>query len=263
MGHPCRWEVRLRLNVRQIMDTRENIEDYEDGVARLVRAGNDVSKPMFIRFEVIELRKKGANAVAEAAREASYDSEVLKSKRQWICACSKTMMMTAEAIYDAEAELNAIAEPHGTGVGGWSIHADAAEERKAREAAESSEPSAPEIVIDPEDTVVTNKKALAYSFLKEMYEDDYFPGDLVDIGKSIVLKLCHDIEEARPADDAAVLVLTHGATKRFNDLAAVFAAQGGEFETAARDCIATDFEFVVETYGFDLDPEEIIAPREW
>ncbi|MPN01681.1 hypothetical protein SDC9_148892 [bioreactor metagenome] len=35
-------------------------------------------------------------------------------------------------------------------------------------------------------------------------------------------------------------------------------------ETAARECIAADFEAIAKAYGFeDADVEELIALREW
>ena len=37
-----------------------------------------------------------------------------------------------------------------------------------------------------------------------------------------------------------------------------------EIETAARDCIAVDFEFISKSYGFiEADVEELIATRDW
>ncbi|EIG26584.1 DUF5713 family protein, partial [Neisseria sicca] len=37
-----------------------------------------------------------------------------------------------------------------------------------------------------------------------------------------------------------------------------------EIETVARDTIATDMEYIAQSYGFeDADIEELVAPRDW
>jgi hypothetical protein len=57
---------------------------------------------------------------------------------------------------------------------------------------------------------------------------------------------------------------THRATDSFNDLEAEFFANGSEIETAARECIAADFDFIAKTYGYaDADVEELIGTRNW
>ncbi|MCP3924412.1 MAG: hypothetical protein GY714_17695 [Desulfobacterales bacterium] len=108
-----------------------------------------------------------------------------------------------------------------------------------------------------------NSKIKSYNFLEDMYRDSYFPDFLVDKGKEILLKLCSLIEETNPKDDALIYKLTHAATEKFNDLNHEFGENGSEIETAARDCIGMDFDFIVKSYGFDLDIEEVIAPRDW
>lgn len=111
---------------------------------------------------------------------------------------------------------------------------------------------------------VTNERVANHPFLKEMFDDGYFPNALVEEGKQILMKLCADIEASKPADLAALYVLTHAATEAFNELDGKLQEAGSEIETAARDCIGTDFAFVAEAYGFqDADIEELIAPRDW
>lgn len=102
------------------------------------------------------------------------------------------------------------------------------------------------------------------ALLTEMYTDPYFPDQLVDKGKAILLRLCARIEAERPADLAALYVLTHAATEEFNALEEEFEAAGSEIETAARDDIGGSFWSVATAYGFDdADPEELIATRDW
>lgn len=108
-----------------------------------------------------------------------------------------------------------------------------------------------------------NEAILGYQFLAEMYEDKYFPNFLVDKGRDILLKLCLEIESQQPESDEDVYRLTHKATESFNQLAMEFYENDSEIETAARDAIGTDFDFILTTYGFNLDVEEAIAPRDW
>jgi hypothetical protein len=108
-----------------------------------------------------------------------------------------------------------------------------------------------------------NEALKAYSFLKGMYNDSYFPENLVDKGKALLLDLCSQIEQEQPKDLEALYKLTHATTDKFNDLQEEFDAQDSEIETVARDCIGTDFDFIAQSYGFDADIEELIATRDW
>lgn len=111
---------------------------------------------------------------------------------------------------------------------------------------------------------LSNPKMAAHRFLAEMYDDDYFPDELVKKGEDILVELCQQIEQQRPASLEELYELTHAATERFNDLQQEFDEQGSEIETAARECIAGDFEAIVHAYGFeDADTEELIATRDW
>jgi hypothetical protein len=110
---------------------------------------------------------------------------------------------------------------------------------------------------------IQNERLAGYRFLSEMFEDDYFPKAQVEKAKSILVRLCEEIERRRPADLPALYLLTHAATEEFNALAGEFEENDSEIETAARDCIGTDFANIAEFYGFDADIEELIAPRDW
>ncbi|MBB2915383.1 hypothetical protein FHS43_006703 [Streptosporangium becharense] len=110
----------------------------------------------------------------------------------------------------------------------------------------------------------TNPQVANHTFLKGMYEDDYFPDRVVDRGKAILLRLCERIEAEQPPDLTALYALTEAATEEFNALEAEFEAAGSEIETVARDVIAEDFWFVASAYGFaQADMEELVAAREW
>ena len=96
-----------------------------------------------------------------------------------------------------------------------------------------------------------------------MYEDSYFPSRLVDKGKAILVELCFEIEREQPKSLDGLYELTHAATDKFNELQDEFFEADSEIESAARDCIAENFDLVAKAYGFEADIEELIATREW
>ncbi|GGO79152.1 hypothetical protein GCM10012289_62800 [Nonomuraea cavernae] len=111
---------------------------------------------------------------------------------------------------------------------------------------------------------LTNQQVAGHAFLKDLYEDDYYPDHVLDQAKAILLRLCGRIETERPADLAALYALTRTATEEFNALEAEFEAAGSEIETVAREVIAEDFWFVASAYGFaEADAEKLVAAREW
>ena len=63
--------------------------------------------------------------------------------------------------------------------------------------------------------------------------------------------------------DAAFLALTHATTEAFNDLQEDFEAHDSELETAAREAICADFELIAQSYGFNIDIEDVVGPRDW
>lgn len=101
------------------------------------------------------------------------------------------------------------------------------------------------------------------SFLKDMYEDGYFPDFLVDKIKAILISLCEKIEEVKPTSLEQLYKLTNESTELINDLAEEFEDNDSELETAARESIAESFEIIAQTYNFEADIEELIANRDW
>ena len=109
---------------------------------------------------------------------------------------------------------------------------------------------------------LTNTKVRDHVFLEQMLGDDYFPKHLVKKGQRLLLELAANIERERPKGEA-VYALTHATTEAFNELQQEFDAAESEIETAARENIGADIEFLLETYGYEVDVEAAIAPREW
>jgi hypothetical protein len=110
---------------------------------------------------------------------------------------------------------------------------------------------------------ITNEELRNYRFLAEMYEDDYFPDNLVDKGKLILVRLCERIESEKPQTLDALYRLTHSATEEFNNLEPEFEDQESEIETGAREAICGDFAAIAEAYGFEADREELTGTRNW
>lgn len=108
-----------------------------------------------------------------------------------------------------------------------------------------------------------NEKMKSYEFLKDMYQDGYFPNFLVDKGKKILVDLCLEIESKAPKIDDELFVLTHAATELFNDLQEEFEENDSELETGARESIGEDFYTILKAYGYEVDVEDAIATRDW
>lgn len=115
----------------------------------------------------------------------------------------------------------------------------------------------------PSQMAITNAKVADYGFLEDMYADDYYPDFLVDKCREILVNLCVQIETWKPSTDAELFQLTHAATELINSLADEFDDHDSELETGAREALGKDFTFIAEAYGFDVDTEEVMAPREW
>lgn len=108
-----------------------------------------------------------------------------------------------------------------------------------------------------------NKQVQTYQFLAEMYQDAYFPDNLVDKGKALLLQLCATIEAKKPATLEEFYTLTQATTEQFNQLEVEFEAQESELETVARESIALDMMMISLFYGYEADAEEMIANRNW
>lgn len=109
---------------------------------------------------------------------------------------------------------------------------------------------------------IQNEKMAAYEFLSCMGAE-YYPAEITEKCREVLRQLCRDIEENKPADLDALYELSHAATEQINELEEEFDEAGSEIDTIARECLADDFEYIAEAYGFEADLEELIEPREW
>ena len=107
-----------------------------------------------------------------------------------------------------------------------------------------------------------NPAFTAYVFLEDMTKDSYFPTFLVQKAQRYIEGLCAQVEATAP-DSEQMLELCHGVTEAFNDLEDEFDANDSQLETAARDALGRDFAFILRAYGYQIDAEDAMAPRNW
>ncbi|MFI1420786.1 DUF5713 family protein [Streptomyces sp. NPDC020731] len=111
---------------------------------------------------------------------------------------------------------------------------------------------------------ITNQQVAGHAFLRQMYDDSYFPDRVVDRGKAILVRLCERIEAEQPSGPRTLYALTQSATEEFNLLDREFVAAGSGIETVAREWICDEFCFVASAYGFtDAEEEMLTAGRDW
>ena len=110
---------------------------------------------------------------------------------------------------------------------------------------------------------IKNEAIKQHQFLQPMYNDAYFPKQLVDEAKAILIELCARIESTKPKTDQELIILTHEATANFNHLDRKFISEGSEIETVAREAIAEEIAYIANTYGFKTDIETLISNRDW
>jgi hypothetical protein len=114
-----------------------------------------------------------------------------------------------------------------------------------------------------EQAELTNEGIRDYPFLECKYQDPYFPKFLVDKCRQIFMELCQNIETQKPGNLQELYTLPHAATPKLNDLQEEFFENNSEIESGASECLAMNFVFIAQAYGFDADIEELIATREW
>lgn len=101
-----------------------------------------------------------------------------------------------------------------------------------------------------------------FEYLKDMYEDGYYPNFLVDKVRDIIKNTVsfieegsHSIEEIQASFDQMTLAV--------NDLDTEFEENDSEIETGARESIGDTVEKILNYFDIDIDVEEAIREREW
>ena len=101
-----------------------------------------------------------------------------------------------------------------------------------------------------------------FEYLKDMYQDQYFPNFLVDKVKDLIKELVTFLENGQPSTDDIQQELDRIVTG-INELQEEFEENDSEIETVARDSIGTTIEEVLKYFSIDIDIEEAIRERDW
>ena len=92
-----------------------------DAIRRIVNDGSDLAEPMSVDFFVAVTDEQSGRAVAEAAQGAGFRTTVEKdgSTDAWTVYCAREMVVTYDAVVDAQRRLDELARPHGGKADGW------------------------------------------------------------------------------------------------------------------------------------------------
>lgn len=109
---------------------------------------------------------------------------------------------------------------------------------------------------------MTTKLPIDFEYLKDMYEDDYFPNFLVDKIRDLIKNTVLFIEEGNHSNDE-IQSSFDKMTIGINALEDEFGENDSELETAARESIGDTVENILSYFQVDIDVEEAIREREW
>jgi hypothetical protein len=109
---------------------------------------------------------------------------------------------------------------------------------------------------------MTKKLPTDFEYLKEMYEDDYFPNFLVDKIRDLIKSTVSFIEEGNLSKDEIQLSFDK-MTLGINELSDEFEENESEIETGARESIGETVDNILSYFSIDIDVEEAIREREW
>ena len=104
-----------------MMDQVPNDADG-DALRRLVHTGSDLTKPMFVDFQVAVPDEESAKGLAEVAADLGYRVKIYDSaecKLPWTCERSTRMLATYQAVIAMQEELSEISKPFGGFPDGW------------------------------------------------------------------------------------------------------------------------------------------------
>lgn len=111
-------------------------------------------------------------------------------------------------------------------------------------------------------TDMTKKLPADFEYLKDMYQDGYYPDFLVDKVKKVIKSTVSFIEEGTHTKDE-IQAAFDKMTISINELSEEFEENGSEIETGARESIAETVDKILKYFSIDIDVEEAIREREW
>lgn len=101
-----------------------------------------------------------------------------------------------------------------------------------------------------------------FNYLKDMYNDSYYPVFLVDKVKEQILIVVRFLESGSHSNEVIQGKLDE-MTIAINDLQEEFDEHDSEIETVARDSIGTTVEAILYAFKVDIDTETAIRERDW
>jgi signal recognition particle subunit SEC65 len=93
-----------------------------DALRRIADLGSDLSRPMFVNFQVAVPDEESAKELAAVARKLGYRVSVYDSSDcalPWTSECSTRMVVTYESVLAIQDELAEISRPFGGFPDGW------------------------------------------------------------------------------------------------------------------------------------------------
>ncbi|MEM8872959.1 MAG: ribonuclease E inhibitor RraB [Planctomycetota bacterium] len=96
-----------------------------ESLRRLAETGSDMSKPMYINFQVAMPDEASADKLADAARKLGYHVAVYDSPEcslPWTTECSCRMLATYDGVGAVQDELAELSRPHGGHPDGWGTY---------------------------------------------------------------------------------------------------------------------------------------------
>ncbi len=93
-----------------------------DALRRVAKDGSDLSKPMFIDFQVAVPDEASAKALAAVVEKLGYRVSIYDSPEctlAWTCECSTRMLATYEGVLAIQNELAEISDEFGGLPDGW------------------------------------------------------------------------------------------------------------------------------------------------
>jgi regulator of ribonuclease activity B len=89
---------------------------------RLANGGSDLSKPMYINFQVVVPDEPAARGLAQVASKLGYHADYYASPEcslPWTCECSTRMIASYDGVIATQNELAKLAAPFGGHPDGW------------------------------------------------------------------------------------------------------------------------------------------------
>ena len=109
---------------------------------------------------------------------------------------------------------------------------------------------------------MTKKLPDDFEYLKDMYEDGYFPNFLVDKVKKLIKSTVSFIEESNHSKEE-IQASFDKMTLGINELSEEFEENDSEIGTGARESIGDTVDKILNYFNIEIDVEEAIREREW